>query len=118
MKSAVEEYIQKAKNWQAEMTLLRSICLECHLTEVIKWGKPCYIYDDKNIVIIQNFKNHCDLGFFNGASLSDLKQLLVKAGEHTQSGRQLRFDNVEDIKKKKSLIKAYVKEAIENEKRE
>lgn len=117
MKSAVEEYIQKAKNWQAEMTLLRSICLECHLTEVIKWGKPCYTYNDKNIVIIQNFKNHCDLGFFNGASLSDLKQLLVKAGEHTQSGRQLRFDNVEDIKKKKSLIKAYIKEAIENEKK-
>jgi len=57
------------------------------------------------------------MGFFNGASLTDLKQLLVKAGEHTQSGRQLRFDNLEDIKKKRALIKAYVKEAIENEKK-
>ena len=117
MKSPVEQYIQKAKNWQNEMTLLRSILLECNLTEVIKWGKPCYTYNDKNIVIIQNFKHHCDLGFFNGASLTDLKQLLVKAGEHTQSGRQLRFDNLEDIKKKRALIKAYVKEAIENEKK-
>lgn len=117
MKSPVEQYIQKAKNWQEEMTLLRSILLECNLTEVIKWGKPCYTLNDKNIVIIQDFKNHCDLGFFNGASLTDLKQLLVKAGEHTQSGRQLRFDDLEDIKKKRALIKAYVKEAIENEKK-
>jgi uncharacterized protein YdeI (YjbR/CyaY-like superfamily) len=117
MKSPVEQYIQKAKNWQDEMTLLRNILLECNLTEVIKWGKPCYISNEKNIVIIQDFKNHCDLGFFNGASLTDLKQLLVKAGEHTQSGRQLRFENLEDIKKKRALIKAYVKEAIENEKR-
>ena len=117
MKSPVEQYIQKAKNWQNEMTLLRSILLDCNLTEVIKWGKPCYTSNDKNIVIIQNFKQHCDLGFFNGASLTDLKQLLVKAGEHTQSGRQLRFDNLEDIKKKRALIKAYVKEAIENEKK-
>ena len=117
MKSPVEQYIQKAKNWQDEMTLLRNILLECNLTEVIKWGKPCYTSNDKNIVIIQDFKNHCDLGFFNGASLTDLKQLLVKAGEHTQSGRQLRFDDLEDIKKKKALIKAYVKEAIENEKK-
>ena len=117
MKSPVEQYIQKAKNWQNEMTLLRSILLDCNLTEVIKWGKPCYTSNDKNIVIIQNFKQHCDLGFFNGASLTDLKQLLVKAGEHTQSGRQLRFDDLEDIKKKRALIKAYVKEAIENEKK-
>lgn len=117
MKSPVEQYIQKAKNWQDEMTLLRSILLECNLTEVIKWGKPCYTSNDKNIVIIQAFKQHCDLGFFNGASLTDLKQLLVKAGEHTQSGRQFRFENLEDIKKKRALIKAYVKEAIENEKK-
>lgn len=117
MKSPVEQYIQKAKNWQEEMTLLRSILLECNLTEVIKWGKPCYTLNDKNIVIIQDFKNHCDLGFFNGASLTDLKQLLIKPGVHTQSARQFRFDDLENIKKKRALIKAYIKEAIENEKK-
>ena len=117
MKSPVEQYIQKAKNWQEEMTLLRIILLECNLTEVIKWGKPCYTLNDKNIVIIQDFKNHCDLGFFNGASLTDLKQLLIKPGVHTQSARQFRFDDLENIKKKRALIKAYIKEAIENEKK-
>lgn len=117
MKSAAEQYIEKAKKWQEEMSLLRGILLECALVEVIKWGKPCYTINDKNIVIIQDFKQHCDLGFFNGASLTDLKQLLVKAGENTQSSRQLRFENIDDIKKKRALIKAYVKEAIENEKK-
>ena len=116
MKTAVELYIEKAKQWKDEMTLLRSILLETALTETIKWGKPCYTYNDKNIVIIQDFKHHCDLGFFTGSLLKDTEKLLEKAGEHTQSARQLRFTNLADIKKKKSIIKSYVKEAIENEK--
>jgi uncharacterized protein YdeI (YjbR/CyaY-like superfamily) len=32
-------------------------------------------------VIIAPFKEHCDLGFFNGAALKDEKQLLVAAGK-------------------------------------
>lgn len=116
MKTAVELYIEKAKQWKDEMTLLRSILLETALTETIKWGKPCYTYNDKNLVIIQDFKNHCDLGFFTGALLKDPEKLLEKAGENTQSARQLRFENLADIKKKKATIKSYVKEAIENEK--
>ena len=116
MKTAVELYIEKAKQWKDEMTLLRSILLETALTETIKWGKPCYTYNDKNLVIIQDFKHHCDLGFFTGALLKDPEKLLEKAGEHTQSARQLRFENVADIKRKKTIIKSFVKEAIENEK--
>lgn len=68
------------------------------------------------MVIIQDFKHHCDLGFFTGALLKDPEKLLEKAGEHTQSARQLRFANLADIKKKKAIIKSFVKEAIENEK--
>ena len=116
MKTAVEIYIEKAKHWKDEMTLLRSILLETTLTETIKWGKPCYTYNDKNLVIIQDFKHHCDLGFFTGALLKDPEKLLEKAGENTQSARQLRFENLADIKRKKTIIKSFVKEAIENEK--
>lgn len=116
MKTAVELYIEKAKQWKDEMTLLRSILLETALTETIKWGKPCYTYNDKNLVIIQDFKHHCDLGFFTGALLKDPEKLLEKAGENTQSARQLRFENLADIKRKKTIIKSFVKEAIENEK--
>lgn len=117
MKTAVELYIEKAKQWKDEMTLLRSILLACQLTESIKWNIPCYMYEGKNILAIQVFKNHCDLGFFNGAMLSDKKNLLVKAGENTQSGRQLRFNDIAEIQKMKSVITSFVKEAIENEKK-
>lgn len=116
MKTPVELYIEKAKQWKEEMTLLRSILLECKLTETIKWNIPCYMHEGKNILAIQAFKNHCDLGFFNGAMLTDNKNLLVKAGENTQSGRQLRFNNITDIQKMKPAIKSFVKESIENEK--
>ena len=115
MISEVDQYIKKAKQWKEEMTLLRSILLECTLTEVIKWGRPCYTFNNKNIVIIQYFKHHCDLGFFNGALLTDPKNLLEKPGEFTQTARQLRFKDLDDIQKKKKQIQLFVKEAIQNE---
>jgi uncharacterized protein YdeI (YjbR/CyaY-like superfamily) len=115
MKTAVELYIEKAKQWKDEMTLLRSILLECKLTEEIKWGKPCYTFNNKNIVIIQDFKHHCDLGFFNGSLLTNTNNLLEKPGEYTQTARQLRFLDIADLKKKKTIIKNFIKEAIKNE---
>ena len=116
MNPQVEAYIAKLKNWQAEIKILRSILLDCKLEEAIKWGQPCYRINNKNVVIIAPFKTHCDLGFFNGVSLKDEKGVLVKAGVNTQSSRQMRFVNVQEITKLKSVIKSYVKEAIENEK--
>ncbi len=116
MNPQVDAYITKLKNWQAEIKILRSILLDCKLEEAIKWGQPCYSINNKNVVIIAPFKTHCDLGFFNGVSLKDEKGVLVKAGVNTQSSRQMRFVNVQEITKLKSVIKSYVKEAIENEK--
>ena len=116
MNNPIDQYLQKAKTWQAEMTLLRSILLDCKLEESIKWGQPCYTINNKNIVMIAPFKAHCDLAFFNGATLKDDKGLLVKAGVNTQSARQMRFTSADEIIKLKSVIKSYVKEAIENEK--
>lgn len=117
MDTGVDLYISKAKSWKDEMTLLRTILLSCKLDESIKWGQPCYSSNNKNLIIIAPFKTHCDLGIFNGATLKDEKGLLVKAGVNTQSSRQLRFTNLEEIKKNKSIIASYVKEAIENEKK-
>ncbi len=116
MNPQVDAYIAKLKNWQAEIKILRSILLDCKLEETIKWGQPCYRINNKNVVIIAPFKTHCDLGFFNGVSLKDEKGVLEKAGVNTQSARQMRFVNVQEITKLKSIIKSYVKEAIENEK--
>ena len=112
----VDAYIGRVKQWQSEIQLLRSILLDCKLEETIKWGQPCYTIHDKNIVLIAPFKAHCDLGFVNGAVLKDEKQLLVAAGKHTQGARQMRFTNLKDIEVSKSIIRKYIKEAIENEK--
>lgn len=116
MENGVDQFIQKAKIWKEEMSLLRTILLSCKLTESIKWGQPCYTVDNKNIVMLQSFKQHCGIGFFNGAGLKDEKGLLVKAGEHTQSSRQMRFTNLSEINRLKTTIKLYVQEAIANEK--
>ena len=117
MHPEVDLYIARSKQWQVEIQILRIILLSCKLEETIKWGQPCYTINDKNIVIITPFKAHCDLVFFNGAVLKDEKQLLVAAGKHTQGSRQIRFTNSKDIESSKSVIRKYVNEAIDNEKK-
>jgi len=112
----VDGYLKRAKQWQEETEKLRAIALASPLTEEMKWGKPCYTLEKKNIVVIQGFKDYCALLFFKGALLKDPDGLLVKPGEHTQSGRQLRFTSVREIVRMKPLVKAYIDEAITVEK--
>jgi len=112
----VDIYIGKLKKWQEETEQLRSILLGCGLTEDLKWGKPCYSHEENNIAIIQGFKEYFALLFFKGVLLKDPKSVLVKTGENTHVGRQLRFSNVGEIVKMKAVVKAYVHEAVEIEK--
>ena len=95
---------------------LRSIALDCQLTEEIKWGAPCYTYQNSNVVLIHGFKEYCALLFFKGALLSDASKILIQQTENVQSARQLRFTDIQQIDKKVKLIKAYIYEAIEIEK--
>ncbi|NEU26163.1 hypothetical protein G3M74_08550 [Paenibacillus polymyxa] len=116
MNPKVDAYLDKVKKWQAEMEKLRAIMLDCQLTEELKWGKPCYMFQNSNIAIIQGFKEHCALMFFKGALLKDSNGILIKPGEDTQAGRQIRFTNVEEIVEMETILKAYINEAIEVEK--
>ena len=115
--SLVDAYMSKAKIWKEEMEALREMLLSCNLTEELKWGKPCYSFENKNLFIIQSFKTNCALGFFKGELINDEKGLLVKPGENTQSVRMIRFTHLKEIVKVKGTIKAYIKEAIEHEKK-
>jgi uncharacterized protein YdeI (YjbR/CyaY-like superfamily) len=112
MNQHVTQYISSAKLWKEELLAIREILLETELVEDFKWASPCYTFNNKNIVIIAPFKDYFALGFFNGAHLTDPKGLLIKPGEHTRFGRQLRLENIEDIGKKKSFIKKLIKESI------
>lgn len=118
MNKEVDLYINKATKWKEEMVVLRKIILDCGLNEEVKWNKPCYTYKGKNIVIIQDFKEYFALLFFKGYLLSDSHHILVKTGENTQIGRQIRFTDVHEINKMETVIKDYILEAIEIEKAE
>jgi uncharacterized protein YdeI (YjbR/CyaY-like superfamily) len=108
----VDAHISRAEKWQEEFKKLRMIILGCPLTEELKWGKPCYTFQNSNVVILQGFKEFCALLFAKGALLSDPKGLLEKPGESTQAARRIPFTNVQEIVKMESVLKAYINEAI------
>src|SRR5436309_10003827 len=114
MNPKVDGYLRKAKTWQAEVEKLRRISLNCGLTEELKWGKPCYTFQQSNIVIIQGFKEFCALLFCKGALLTDPRGILKKFG--WQAARRIPFTNVREIVEMESILKAYIREAIEAEK--
>jgi uncharacterized protein YdeI (YjbR/CyaY-like superfamily) len=116
MNTKVDAFLSRAPRWQEEMEKLRLIALDCGLTEELKWGKPCYTFEGKNIVVIQGFKNYCALLFMKGYLLNDPDGILVKTGENTVVGRQIRFTAVKEIVKLKTAVKAYIYQAIEVEK--
>ncbi len=112
----VDAFLARAKKWREELTKLREISLSCGLTEELKWGKPCYSFQESNIVILQGFKDTCALLFAKGALLKDPKKLLEKPGEHTQAARRIPFTSVQQITRQERTLKAYIKEAIEVQK--
>jgi uncharacterized protein YdeI (YjbR/CyaY-like superfamily) len=116
MNAKVDKYLSRAKNWREEQEKLRTICLDCGLAEELKWGKPCYTFQEHNIVVIQGFKEYCALLFLKGYLLNDPDGILIKTGENTVVGRQVRFHSVAEIVKMETILKAYIYQAIEVEK--
>lgn len=114
--SEVDFFFNKAKSWQKEYEQLRNIVLACDLAEGLKWGVPCYTYEKANVVLIHGFKEYCALLFMKGALMKDPKGILIQQTENVQSARQIRFTDITQIEKLKSVIKTYIKDAIAVEK--
>ena len=106
----------KAGKWEKELEKLRTIVLDCGLTEELKWGVPCYTFLGSNIVLIHVFKEYCALLFFKGALLNDTNHILIQQTKNVQAARQIRFTNAREIVKMQPILKAYIYEAIEVEK--
>ncbi|MBN9615210.1 MAG: hypothetical protein BGO25_03115 [Acidobacteriales bacterium 59-55] len=104
-----------AKKWQKETDNLRKIALDCDLREELKWGKPCFTFLKKNVVIVIPLKESCALAFFKGALLKDPKRILQRAGGHSQAGRWIKFTSVKEITSLRSTLTDYIYEAIEIE---
>ena len=116
MNPKVDWFFEKDSNWQNEYARLRKIALDCGLSEELKWGCPCYTFQNSNIVLIHGFKEYCAFLFFKGALLKDTDGLLIQQTKNVQSARQIRFTSVGEIKKNEKILKAYIYQAIEVEK--
>jgi uncharacterized protein YdeI (YjbR/CyaY-like superfamily) len=108
----VDAYINRSQMWPAEMAALRPILLDRGLTEAIKWGKPCYGHDGKNIAIMQEMKDFLALMFFKGALLSDPADVLRAQGPNSRSALRIEFTSVDDVTRLRDTVAAYVEEAI------
>lgn len=100
------------RQYPRETAELQRIAQGCGLLEEIKWGKPCFTFEGKNVILIQRFNDYIALLVFKGALLKDSEKLLSRVGEHMQAPRQLRFSSLADITRLRSTIKAYIKQAI------
>lgn len=111
----VDDYYDGLETWQDELRELRRIVLDLGLTEALKWRQPCYADNGSNVLILSCFKDAATVNFFKGSLLSDPAKVLVVPGENTVGGRFMRFTSVADIRKHEARIRAYVAEAVENE---
>jgi len=115
MNPKADFFFDKDTQWKKEYGKLRTLILDCGLTEELKWGCPCYTFEGRNIVLIHGFKEYCALLFFKGALLNDPDDILIQQTENVQAARQIRFTNLKEIVKMGRTLKTYIYEAIEVE---
>lgn len=112
----VDWFFEKAGVWESATKKLRAVALDSGLTEVLKWGCPCYALDGSNVVLIHHFNEYCAYLFHKGALMKDPKKLLIQQTKNVQAARQIRFANAKEVDKLKPALKAYIQEAIAVEK--
>ena len=113
--SKMDRILARAGKWRGEFEKLRAIILEFPVVEQMKWGWPCYSFQDGNVVLIHGFKEYCALLFFKGVLLKDKKKILIQQTENVQVARQIRFTSASEITKLEKTVKAYIYEAVEVE---
>lgn len=100
------------KQWASGLNALRRICRDAALVETVKWGHPCYIHCDRNIVLIGAFRNDFRLTFFNAALLKDPAGVLEKQGPNTRHPDMIRFTANHQVADMEAVITSYLKEAM------
>jgi len=116
MNPKVDWFFNKETKWQEAYAELRTLALDCGLSEELKWGCPCYTFQNSNIVLIHGFKDYCALLFMQGSLLKDPEGILVQQTENVQASRQIRFTNAQDIVNNESILKEYINQAVDVEK--
>ncbi|MBG48137.1 MAG: hypothetical protein CML05_13915 [Pseudozobellia sp.] len=113
----IDLYLEKVDQWQAELTRLRQLVLDCGLEEELKWGVPCYTLNGNNVLILGNFKQFCNISFLKGVLMDDPLKIMEKPGENSRIARIIKFTGVEEINSQWDTLRAYIFEAIDIEKK-
>ncbi len=108
----IDVFLRKATRWREEMAALRSVALDCGLTETFKWRQPCYTHEDENVLILSAFREYCALAFFRGALLEDRKGRLSAPGPNSQAARQMRFTSLDEIRAEEEAIRSFIRAAV------
>lgn len=111
----VDRYIARSTMWPEEMRALRPLLLRCGLEEDLKWGKPCYSHQGRNIAIMQEMKGFLSLMFFTGALLADPDGLLVEQGPNSRSAKRIELRSLADVERTATAITRLIEEGIEAE---
>lgn len=116
MDEKIKDYFQKdSLKWKEEQLFLRDVILQFDFEEDIKWGRPTYSMNGKNLIGLSGFKNYFTIWFFQGVLLKDESNVLVNAQEgKTKSLRHWQFKSQGEINLK--ILKSYILEVIENHK--
>jgi uncharacterized protein YdeI (YjbR/CyaY-like superfamily) len=100
------------RQWSGGLAKLRQICLGMDLVETVKWGHPCYMHGNRNIVILGALRNDFRLSFFNAALMKDPDRVLERQGPNTQHPGMIRFTENGQVTKMRPLIESYLEEAM------
>ena len=100
------------RRWHEGLTELRKVCLAAGLTETVKWGQPCYMHSNRNIVIYGAHQYEFHLGFFDAALMKDPDGILEKQGPNTRHAGTIRFKENSRVAELEPLITKYIVEAM------
>ena len=113
MNTRVDAFIRINPHWADEFNYLRNILLENNFFETLKWGKPTYQYQGKNVILLHAFKDYIAILFLEGSSLQDPNSLLTQQTPNTILPRQFRFQNLSEIKKQLPQVQEFINQTLE-----
>jgi hypothetical protein len=74
--------------------------------ELVKWGNPTYLVDGKNVAWIMVYRDHVNLGFFQGAKMKS--PLLEGTGKGLRHVKVRRSGDIDEKEFTRLLVRAAV----------
>lgn len=108
-----DEYIANASDFAVPILehLRQIIHEECPgVTEVIKWGFPCFEHEGM-LCAMAAHKKHCSFSFWKGSIMSDPDRILGIEGK-TSIGKLGKLTSLEDLPDDR-ILRDYIQEAME-----